>query len=132
MGYRLLEPAATYYCWLLDTATLKGVSKKLSQRFKGPYKVVQVIDDANYKLKTLTGKKTIIVNKSRLKRCYERKILQEIDNANLLDQDNLLTDSPIALENTQEPPTTPDPPITRRKKKSKALKKKKIKHVSGS
>lgn len=32
--------AATFvvgdYCWLLDTATLKGVSKKLSHRFKGP------------------------------------------------------------------------------------------------
>jgi hypothetical protein len=117
---------------LLDTATLKGVSKKLSQRFKGPYKVVQVIDDANYKLKTLTGKRTIIVNKSRLKRCYERKILQEMDNSNLLDQDNLLTDNPVALENTQEPPTTPDPPITRRKKKAKAIKKKKTKHGSGS
>ncbi len=90
-------------CWLLDTATLKGVSKKQSYRFKGPYRVVQVIDDTNYKIKTFTGRKTIFVNKSRLKRCYERKILQK-----------------MALENTQEHPPTPDAPKTSHKKKSKA------------
>ena len=53
------------YTWVLDTATLKGVSKKLSHRWKGPYRVIGVIDEANYKLKTLTGRKTIIINKSR-------------------------------------------------------------------
>jgi hypothetical protein len=126
--------AATFvvgdYCWLLDTATLKGVSKKLSHRFKGPYRVVQVIDDANFKLKTLTGKKTIIVNKSRLKRCYERKILQEMDDNNLLDQTNSVGDNPIILDNTQDPQPTPQ--VTRRKKKSKANRTKLPKHASNS
>jgi hypothetical protein len=68
------------YCWVLDTAKLKGVSKKLSHRWKGPYIVVEVIDDANYKVKLVQGKKTITVNKSRLKRCYERKILEDMNN----------------------------------------------------
>ena len=126
--------AATFvvgdYCWLLDTATLKGVSKKLSHRFKGPYRVVQVIDDANFKLKTLTGRKTIIVNKSRLKRCSERKILQEMDDNNLLDQTNSVGDNPIVLDNTQDPQPTPQ--VTRRKKKSKANRTKLPKHASNS
>ena len=81
------------YVWVLDTATLKGVSKKLSHRFKGPYKVVGVIDDANFKLKTLTGKKTVIINKSRLKRCYERKILQEMANDTLQNQQQMQDDA---------------------------------------
>jgi hypothetical protein len=128
--------AATFvvgdYCWLLDTATLKGVSKKLSHRFKGPYRVVQVIDDANFKLKTLTGRKTIIVNKSRLKRCYERKILQEMDDNNLLDQTNSVGDNPMVLDNTQDPQPTPNTPVTRRKKKPKANRTKLPKYASNS
>jgi transposase InsO family protein len=119
-------------CWLLDTASLKGVSKKLSHRFKGPYRVVQVIDDANFKLKTLTGRKTMIVNKSRLKRFYERKILQEMDDNNLLDQTNSVGDNPMVLDNTQDPQPTPNTPVTRRKKKSKANRTKLPKHASNS
>jgi len=49
----------------------------------------------------MTGRKTIIVNKSRLKRCYERKILQEMDQNNLLIQSDQQPDNPIAIEDTQ-------------------------------
>jgi hypothetical protein len=93
---------------------------------------VQIIDDANYKLKTLTGRKTIIVNKSRLKRCYERKILQEMDNDSLQVHNDPLPDNPVALDDTQEPPPTTAKPITQNKKKSKAKKQKLSKHVSNS
>ncbi len=41
---------------------------------------MEVIDNANFKVKLVNGKKTITVNKSRLKRCYERKILDEMKN----------------------------------------------------
>ncbi len=63
------------YAWILDTAKLKGVSKKLSNRWKGPYRITDVIDDANFKVRTINGKKTLVVNKCKLRRCFERKIL---------------------------------------------------------
>jgi hypothetical protein len=71
------------YVWCLDTAKLKGVSKKLSARWKGPYVIKEVIDDANYKLKMVNGKKVLVVNKSKLKRCYERKILTDLAKDNV-------------------------------------------------
>ena len=47
--------AATFkvneYCWVLDTAKLKGVSKKLSHRWKGPY-----IGLHSHTLQSQTGK----------------------------------------------------------------------------
>ena len=64
------------YVWVLDTSTLTGVSKKLSHRWKGPYIIMQKIDDANYKVKHIDTNRTLMVNKCRLKRCFERQILQ--------------------------------------------------------
>lgn len=79
--------AATFkvgdFVWVLDTAKLKNVSKKLSHRWKGLYKVVGVIDENDFQVKTLNGKKMIVVNKSKLKRCTVRKILQEEANHTL-------------------------------------------------
>ncbi len=37
-----------------------------------------MIDDANYKLKLVNGKKVLVVNKSKLKLCFERKILTDL------------------------------------------------------
>ena len=54
--------------------------KKLSNRYKGPYKIVTVIDDANYKIKTLSGSRLMIVNKARLKRCFPRRFMLELDS----------------------------------------------------
>ena len=86
------------YVWVLDTAKLKGVSKKLSNRYKGPYKIVTVIDDANYKVKTINGKKTTIVNKARMKRCFPRRFLLELDN----DVNNSIFDDGTNLVNTTD------------------------------
>ncbi len=80
---------------------------------------MQVIDDANFKIKTLTGRKTIIVNTSRLNRCYERKILQGIDNDSQEVHTDPLPDNPVALDDTQEPPPTTAKSITQNNKKSK-------------
>jgi hypothetical protein len=92
------------YCWVLDTAKLKGVSKKLSHRWKGPYIIVEVIDDANFKVKLVNGKKTITVNKSRLKRCYERKILEEMENntaeSSPQHEDTVIEETPIVETRT--------------------------------
>jgi hypothetical protein len=68
------------FVWVLDTTKLKGVCKKLSNRYKGPYKIVTVIDDANYKIKTLSGSRLMIVNKARLKRCFPRRFMLELDS----------------------------------------------------
>ena len=46
-------------------------------------KIFEVIDDANYKVKLVKGKNTFTVNKSRLKRCYARKVLEEMQNDTL-------------------------------------------------
>ena len=67
------------YVWVLDTAKVKGVTKKLSNRYKGPYRITLVVDDANYKIKTLNGKKQLMVNKARLKRCFPRRFLLDLD-----------------------------------------------------
>jgi hypothetical protein len=54
--------------------------KKLSHRWKGPYKIIEVIDNANYKVNQVKGKNTVTVNKRRLKRSNERKVLKEMHN----------------------------------------------------
>ena len=79
------------YVWLLDTAKLKGVSKKLSHKFKGPYQIVAVIDEANYKIRILNGKKSQIVNKCRLKRCFERRILRDKEKMEIQPEDDTIT-----------------------------------------
>ena len=66
------------YVWLYNESKRKGKSKKFQTRWgENPYKIVAVIDENNYKIKCLSGKKASIVNKERLKKCYERKILLE-------------------------------------------------------
>jgi hypothetical protein len=67
------------YVWLLDTQKRHGVPKKFSNRWRGPYQVEEIIDDANYKIKALVGKKASIVNKERLRKCFERKVLVELE-----------------------------------------------------
>jgi hypothetical protein len=66
------------YVWLYNESKQKGKSKKFQKRWgEEPYKIVEVIDDNDYKIKTLTGKRSVVVNKERLKKCFERKILLE-------------------------------------------------------
>ena len=67
------------YVWLLDTQKRVGIPKKFSNRWKGPFQVEEVIDEANYKIKALNGKKASIVNKERLRKCFERKVLLKLE-----------------------------------------------------
>lgn len=49
----------------------KGVSNKLRKRWIGPYKVIEKLSDANYKVKPINRRgKGIVVNIRRLKRCF--------------------------------------------------------------
>ena len=121
------------FVWVLDTAKLKGISKKLSHRWKGPYKIVDVIDDANYKIKTLNGKRSLIVNKCKLKRCFERKILhQHKQNLETIDEaveeenfEQMAIPQEIGIEKSTVP-AGPDK-VVELVKKLKKKKKKKIK-----
>ena len=76
---------------MLDTAKVKGVTKKLLKRYKGPYSITLVVDDANYKINTLNGKK-LMVNKARLKRCFPRRFLLDLDiddSGTAMDRENV-------------------------------------------
>jgi hypothetical protein len=70
------------YVWKLDETKTKGVCKKLSEKYTGPYLVTEVIDDNNYKIKPLKGNRQTIVNKCKLKRCFPRNILLNHDQSN--------------------------------------------------
>jgi len=41
--------------------------------------VGQVIGEANYKIKALTAKKSSIINKEQLRKCFERNILVKME-----------------------------------------------------
>jgi hypothetical protein len=80
---RKVRAATTYekgsYVWLLVSKQRKGIPKKFSNRWRGPFQVEQVIDEANYKIKALTEKKSSIVNKERIRKCFKRKILVQME-----------------------------------------------------
>ena len=81
---RACEFKTNDWVWLLDENKTVGVCKKLSQRYKGPFLITQVIDKHNYKIKPLKGIRQTIVNKCKLKRCFPRKVLLNSENS----QDN--------------------------------------------
>lgn len=60
------------YVLLLDQVTKKGECKKLGPKWKGPYRVVQVMSDNDYKIVTvhLVKNKVMIENCGRLKRYH--------------------------------------------------------------
>jgi hypothetical protein len=65
------------FVWVHDTTTKKGKCKKLSAKYmESPFRIVERIDDATYKVKQMGKKKTFMLNKCRLKRCYRREILK--------------------------------------------------------
>lgn len=43
---------------------------------------MSVIDETNYKVKSMVTNRTVMVNKCRLKKCFERKILEELNIGN--------------------------------------------------
>jgi hypothetical protein len=77
---RACEFKTNDWVWLLDENKATGVCKKLSQRYKGPFLITQVIDTHNYKIKPIKGIRQTIVNKCKLKRCFPRKVLLDSNN----------------------------------------------------
>jgi hypothetical protein len=66
------------FVWMHDTTTKKGKCKKLSAKYKeSPFRVMERIDDATYKVKQMGKKKIFMVNKCGLKRCYRGEILKK-------------------------------------------------------
>ena len=89
--------------WLLDTAMKKGVCKKLSKKYKGPYNVITRLEDCNYTLKPLTSKgRKITVHQNRLKKCFDRKIIyntikqSEKDTSNEVQEHSLRKEVQVA------------------------------------
>jgi hypothetical protein len=62
------------YVMLYNPRTKKGVSSKLSHKWKGPYSIVAQTSPVNYIIKNVETKKTDHVHVSRLKSCYRRGV----------------------------------------------------------
>ncbi|CAF1129600.1 unnamed protein product, partial [Brachionus calyciflorus] len=56
--------------WLLNSAKKKGVSKKLSRKWTGPFTVVEVRNENNYIIKPDKKGKRQLVRAIRLKKCF--------------------------------------------------------------
>ena len=118
---REIRASSTYkvndYVWLRDMATKKNKCKKLSDRWKGPYLVTDVIDDANFKLKAIDSNRTTIVNKERLRKCFERKILTDkklISEKSTLKSNEITNPDKVTTISTEPKSTT----VKNNKKKS--------------
>jgi hypothetical protein len=60
--------------WLSVEATKVGVAKKLSHRWNGPYKIINILNETNYCIKPTDRKgRKSVVHHSRLKRCFMRR-----------------------------------------------------------
>jgi hypothetical protein len=61
--------------WLLDTATKVGKSKKLSRKWKGPYRILAKIFEGNFKIKPISGKgRKVVVHQDRLTKNFTRDV----------------------------------------------------------
>ena len=84
------------YVMLYNPRTKKGVSSKLSHKWKGPYSIVARTSPVNYIIKNVETKKTDHVHVSRLKSCYRREV-----NA-----DGVTFESEMKVDPTKTTPTT--------------------------
>ncbi|RNA14172.1 Transposon Ty3-G Gag-Pol poly, partial [Brachionus plicatilis] len=57
--------------YLLKQANKKGVSKKLSHKWTGPFTVVEVLSENNYLIRADANQKKQLVHANRLKRCFK-------------------------------------------------------------
>jgi len=94
------------YCWLLDENKVSGVCKKLSAKYKGPYRITEVIDECNYKIKHIRNSRQTIVNKCKLKRCFPRNILLTLNDADdeAADESQPITNDNHLQSNSNDPP----------------------------
>ncbi|RNA11762.1 krab-a domain-containing, partial [Brachionus plicatilis] len=63
--------------WLLNSEIKKGKNPKLSKSWKGHYEVLAKITELTYKIKQINGKKKLIVNINRIKKCFLLAVQQE-------------------------------------------------------
>ena len=57
--------------WLFQPYSRKGISRKLSRSWEGPYTVVKALSDAVYRIqKDGKDRKRVVVHFNRLKRCF--------------------------------------------------------------
>ena len=61
------------HVWVLNSQKKIGVCPKLSPKYVGPYQVVEKLNNLNYKVKRVDGKKKVLVHRNRLKRCFMRQ-----------------------------------------------------------
>ena len=56
--------------WLFSPAVPRGQSKKIHHPWSGPYRIIEKMSECDYKIKKLTGRKTVrVVHFNRLKLC---------------------------------------------------------------
>ena len=58
--------------WLEDLTPKVGLSRKLRKKWKGPFKIIEVIKPVNYKIKPVGKGRAQIVNVIHLKRCFSK------------------------------------------------------------
>eukprot|EP00118_Oscarella_pearsei_P016993 m.166966 g.166966 ORF g.166966 m.166966 type:complete len:242 (+) comp38920_c0_seq3:90-815(+) len=82
------------WVWLYTPEGKKGLSKKLSSPYKGPFVVVQNLGPSNMKIRKVAGGKTKRVHCDRLKKCHHRPLQdgamapKEVERPNEGDQRN--------------------------------------------
>ena len=55
--------------YLHDSSNQVGISKKLTKPWVGPYRVVEIKGEVNYRIRELYGRKELVVHVNRLKAC---------------------------------------------------------------
>ena len=61
--------------WLLDTAVIQGKCKKLSKRWRGPYKILAKINQSTYSIQPEVGRgKVLVANQCRLQKVFTRDV----------------------------------------------------------
>ena len=103
--------------WLQDVTKKVGVAKKISSKWKGPYKVVEVLnernvviipdDDMNFGKRKLK-KKHILTHVNRLKLCYSRNLKHISKVSELMDTTVVIpsTDSNLKKKSKKRVPNT--------------------------
>ncbi|XP_064631387.1 uncharacterized protein LOC135489780 [Lineus longissimus] len=63
--------------WLHSPAVKRGLSRKLHKPWTGPFVIVKVLSDVNFKIQLEGGRKSYVVHFNRLKPCYSDQVAPE-------------------------------------------------------
>jgi len=98
--------------YLLKQSKKKGVSKKLSHKWKGPYTITEVRGEHNYLIRPDSGGKKQLVHANRLKKCFRPAVNtryqsfleeSEVNPCENRDEVRLDKDLELAVADTVEP-----------------------------